>query len=164
MTLLKRAACTAIAAFGLLGVAACNQSEADAPTDAATPGLVKGVTISNARLVLAPVAGNPAAVYFNLSYAGAAGVALSTVKVEGAGHTMIHDYGESAGMAQMIAAKPIALSAEVPVTFAPGGLHVMAMQPSMVWKPGETVKVTLTLSDGTTHSFDAAVRAAGEER
>jgi hypothetical protein len=64
----------------------------------------------------------------------------------------------------MMDAEPIALTTGTPVTFAPGGMHVMAMQPSEAWKPGETVKVTLTLSDGTTHSFDAAVRAAGEDR
>lgn len=164
MTMIKRAACTTIAALSLMALFACNQNEADAPTAAATPQLVKGVSITDARLVLAPVAGNPAAVYFDLSYAGDAGVTLSSVTVEGAGMAMIHQTAEKAGAMTMMEAGPIALSGEVPVTFAPGGMHVMAMQPSAAWKPGETVKVTLTLSDGTTHSFDATVRAAGEER
>ncbi len=31
--MMKRAACTAIAAFSLLGLAACNPGEADAPTE-----------------------------------------------------------------------------------------------------------------------------------
>jgi periplasmic copper chaperone A len=162
--MMKRAACTAIAAFSLIGLAACDKGEAEAPTDAATPVLVEGVSITNPRLVLAPVAGNPAAVYFDLSYAGDAGVSLSSVAVEGAGMSMIHQTVEKDGAMTMMGAEPITLSASAPVTFAPGGMHVMAMQPSDAWKSGDTVKVTLTLSDGTTHSFDAAVRAAGEER
>ena len=162
--MMKRAACTAIVALGLLGLAACSGEKADTPTDAAAPVLVKGVSITNPRLVLAPVAGNPAAVYFDLSYAGDAGVTLSSVAVEGAGMAMIHQTVEKDGAMAMMDADPIALTTGNPVSFAPGGMHVMAMQPSDAWKPGGTAKVTLTLSDGTTHSFDAAVRAAGEER
>jgi periplasmic copper chaperone A len=162
--MMNRAACTAIAALGLLGLAACSGEKADAPTDAAAPVLVKGVSITNPRLVLAPVAGNPAAVYFDLSYAGDAGITLSSVTVEGAGMSMIHQTVEKDGAMSMMDADPIALTTGTPVNFAPGGMHVMAMQPSAEWAPGGTVKVTLTLSDGTTQSFDAAVRAAGEER
>lgn len=164
MTLMKRGALTFIAAASLLSLAACNQGEAEAPTDATSPVLVQGLSISNPRLVLAPVAGNPAAVYFDLSYAGDADVTLSAVTVEGAGMTMIHQTAEKDGTMSMMAAEPIRLTIGTPVTFAPGGLHVMAMQPSEAWKPGETAKVTLTLSDGTTQSFDANIRAAGEER
>jgi periplasmic copper chaperone A len=164
VTMMNRAACTAIAALGLLWLAACSGEKADAPTDAATPVLVKGVSITNPRLVLAPVAGNPAAVYFDLSYAGDAGVTLGSVTVEGAGMSMIHQTVEKDGAVSMMDADPIVLTTGNPVSFAPGGMHVMAMQPSDAWTPGGTVKVTLTLSDGTTHSFDAAVRAAGEER
>jgi len=58
----------------------------------------------------------------------------------------------------------VPLSADAPVTFAPGGLHVMAMEPSDTLTAGSTAKVTLTLSDGTTATVDAPVRAAGEER
>lgn len=162
--IMKRTACTAFAAFSLLGLAACNQNEAQAPDDVETPVLVKGVSITNPRLVLAPVGGNPAAVYFDLSYAGDAGVTLSSAAVEGAGTSMIHQSVEKAGTMSMVDAEPIALTTGTPVTFAPGGMHVMAMQPSDAWKPGGTVKVTLTLSDGTTHSFDAPVRTAGEDR
>lgn len=162
--MMKRAAWTAIAALGLLGQAACSGEKADAPTETASPVLVEGVSITNPRLVLAPVSGNPAAVYFDLSYAGDAEVTLSSVTVEGAGMSMIHQTVEKDGAMAMMDAEPIALSTGTPVTFAPGGMHVMAMQPSDAWKPGDTVKVTLILSDGTTHSFDAAVRAAGEER
>ncbi|WP_233994057.1 copper chaperone PCu(A)C [Porphyrobacter sp. AAP60] len=152
-----------VASASLLGLAACS-GDADAPTEAATPTLAEGITVSNARLVLAPVAGNPAAVYFDLSYAGDAAVTLASVTVDGAGMSMIHQTMEKDGAMTMMDAEPVTLVTGTPVQFAPGGLHVMAMQPSDAWKPGETVSITLTLSDGTTESFDAVVRAAGEER
>ncbi|PKP65375.1 MAG: hypothetical protein CVT85_06575 [Alphaproteobacteria bacterium HGW-Alphaproteobacteria-7] len=162
--MMNRAACTAFAAFCLLGLAACNQGDTGAPTDSASPVLVKGLSITNPRLVLAPVKGNPAAVYFDLSYAGADGLTLNTVTVEGAGMSMIHQTAEKDGAMTMTEAGPVALTTGAPVSFAPGGLHVMAMQPSDAWQPGGTVNVTLSLSDGTTQSFAANVRAAGEER
>ena len=160
---MKRAAIAIIGAASLLALPACS-GEADAPTDAVTPVLVKGISITNARLVLAPVAGNPAAVYFDLSYAGDAALTISSISVEGAGMSMIHQTMEKDGAMTMMDAQPIALVTGTPVQFAPGGLHVMAMQPSDAWKPGDTVKITLALSDGSAESFEATVRAAGEER
>jgi hypothetical protein len=38
------------------------------------------------------------------------------------------------------------------------------MEPAATLKPGDKVKVTLTMSGGTTQVFEAEVRAAGEER
>lgn len=162
--MMKHGAVAMIAAASMFALAACNPPETTVPTDTAGPTLVKGISITDPRLVLAPVTGNPAAVYFDLSYAGDAGLTLSSVAVEGAGMAMIHQTVEKDGTMSMMDADPIALTTGTPVSFAPGGMHVMAMQPSAEWAPGGTVKVTLTLSDGTTHSFDAAVRAAGDER
>lgn len=153
-------------ALGVSGavLAGCSDT-AEAPLQNESPApAATGLSVTNARVVLAPVAGNPAAVYFDLSYSGAAPVTLTDVAVEGAGMTMIHDYAETAGKLQMTMAGPIALAAGAPVTFAPGGLHVMAMEPSDAVKAGGTAKVTMTLSDGTTVTVDAPVKAAGDER
>ncbi len=163
MTTFKRAALALLAAAILPGLVACSGAK-DAPDEAEQSGTVKGLTVTNARVVLAPVSGNPAAVYFDLSYNGAPGVTLDSVTVEGAGMTMIHDTAEAKGTMTMVMAGPIALSKEAPVTFAPGGLHVMAMEPTAALKAGETANVTFTLSDGTTATIAAPVRAAGEER
>ena len=163
MTTFKRAAAALLAAAILPGLGACSQAS-DAPAEATSSGTAQGLTVSNARVVLAAVAGNPAAVYFDLSYTGAPVVTLASVTVEGAGMTMIHDYAEDKGTMKMVMAGPIALAADAPVTFAPGGLHVMAMEPSAGLKAGATAKVTLTLSDGTSATIAAPVRAAGEDR
>lgn len=161
MNTIRRAALAIALGTSLAGLAACSGA-ADAPAGEAEGAA--SLTVSNARVVLAPVAGNPAAVYFDLSYSGTAPVTLTSVSVEGAGMTMIHDYAESAGKMQMTMTDAVPLSADAPVTFAPGGLHVMAMEPSDALTAGNTAKVTLTLSDGTTATVDAPVRAAGEER
>ena len=161
MNTIRRAAMAILLGASVATLAACS-GEPDAPTQA--DKAAAGLTVSNARVVLAPVAGNPAAVYFDLSYSGAAPVTLTSVVVEGAGMTMIHDYAESAGKMQMTMAGPITLAEGAPVTFAPGGLHVMAMEPAAELAAGGTAKVTLTLSDGTSATVDAPVRAAGEER
>jgi periplasmic copper chaperone A len=157
---------TASAVLALAVLAACSP-EADAPpgdtaTASATAGA--GLTVSNARLVLPPVAGNPAVVYFDLSYSGAASVSLTSVTVEGAGMAMIHNTAKQDGKMQMVMADAVPLADGAPVSFAPGGLHVMAMEPSDALKAGGTAKVTLTLSDGTSATIDAPVRAAGDER
>lgn len=161
MNTIRRAVLAIALGVSLPGLAACSGTD-DAPTGQAEGAT--SLTVSNARVVLAPVAGNPAAVYFDLSYRGSAPVTLTSAAVEGAGMTMIHDYAESAGKMQMTMTDAVPLSADAPVTFAPGGLHVMAMEPSDTLTAGSTAKVTLTLSDGTTATVDAPVRAAGEER
>lgn len=163
MRTLPRAAAVLLASAALGALAACAPETADTAEVPATAAPA-GLSVSNARLVLPPVAGNPAAVYFDLSYTGAGSVTLEEVTVEGAGMTMIHDYAEQAGKMAMTMAGPVTLSEGNPVSFAPGGLHVMAMEPTDALEPGGTAKVTLTLSNGTSVSVDAPVRAAGDAR
>lgn len=163
MTITTRPALALLCAAALASLSACAEP-AEAPATPEQDETASALTVSNARVVLAPVAGNPAAVYFDLSYSGATPVTLTAVTVEGAGMTMIHDYAEEAGKMQMKMAGPITLAKDAPVTFAPGGLHVMAMEPAADLAAGGTAKVTLTLSDGTNATVNAPVRAAGEER
>lgn len=154
----------AAAVLMLAALSACSPAADAPPTEAETAAAAGAIMVSNARLVLPPVSGNPAAVYFDLSYAGAPGVTLDSVSVEGAGMTMMHDYAESAGKTQMVMTDAVPLSASAPVSFAPGGLHVMVMEPSDALTPGSMAKITFTLSDGTTAVVDAPVRGPGEER
>jgi copper(I)-binding protein len=162
LSALRKGAVAAGLAAAMLGLAACGDA-AEAPAEAVA-GQVPGLTITNARLVLAPVAGNPAAVYFDIAYEGEQGLTIRKADVEGAGMTIMHDYGEYDFKVQMMEALPVALTKGAKVEFKPGGLHVMAMEPAATLKPGDKVKVTLTMSGGTTQVFEADVRAAGEER
>lgn len=151
-------------AGALLLVTACSGQADPAAPAAAEAGTVDGLAITNARLVLNPVSANPAAVYFDIAYQGDKGLSIRKADVEGAGMSMMHDYVEYDYKMQMTDALPVALTKGTEVSFKPGGLHVMAMEPSPDWVPGGKVKVTLTMSGGATHAFDAEIQAPGAER
>lgn len=157
---------TRIAAAGLLAtllaLAACGSEPEQ--TVATAPEGIPGLAIENARMVLPPVAGNPAAVYFDLSYEGDRGLSIRRVDVTGAESAQMHNYTEWQGQKQMGEAMPIALTKGTKVPFEPGGYHVMVFGLPDTVEAGGTVEVTLTVSGGDKYSFDAPVRAAGDER
>ena len=83
--------------------------------------------VENGRLVLAPVAGNPAAVYFDLTYDGERALTIRRADVAGAESAMLHDYGEYDGKVQMLEALPIGITKGDKIKFEPGNKHVMAV-------------------------------------
>ena len=156
-------AAAALVMAGSMALAACG-GEAEVAEPAAVEGVIEGVTIENPRMVLAPVAGNPAAIYFDFSYDGDRAFSLGRVAVEGAESAVMHQFGEYDFQVQMMEALPIPVNKGTTVEFKPGDYHVMAMGVSEELQPGDTTEVTLTVSGGKTHKFTAEVRAAGEER
>lgn len=157
-----RGAAIALMAAGMMTLTACG-GEAEV-VEAAPEDKIEGVTIENARMVLAPVSGQPAAVYFDFSYDGDRAFSLGRVSVEGAESAVMHQYGEYDFKVQMMEALPVPVKKGDKVEFKPGDLHVMAMGVSPDLQPGGTTEVTLTVSGGNKHTFDAEIRAAGEER
>lgn len=146
---------------GAISLSACGETaEPVVEEEAGIPGM----SVENARLVLAPVAGNPAAVYFDLDYQGERGLSIRAASVKDAESAMMHQFGEYSGRVQMMEALPVALTKGTKVEFKPGDLHVMAMGVSPDLQPGGTTEVTLTVSGGGTFTFPAEVRAAGEDR
>ncbi|WP_120715767.1 copper chaperone PCu(A)C [Tsuneonella amylolytica] len=147
-----------------LGLGACGETAAPTPEAGAQAG-IPGMTITNPRMVLAPVAGNPAAVYFDLAYDGDRNVALKGEgEVEGTKSAMFHDYGEYDFKVQMMDMLPVPLKNGDRIAFEPGGKHLMAMDPDASLQPGGTAKVTIMVSGGGRQTFDAPIRAAGEDR
>lgn len=157
---------TQLAAASMLvstfALAACG-AEPEAVVEAEPEG-VPGLSVENARLVLAPVPGNPAAGYFDLKYENDRGLAIRRADVSGAEKTEIHAYGEWNGKMTMAEAMEIAIQKGTEIAFEPGGYHLMVFDLDEGIKPGDTVEFTLTVSGGDKHSFDAEVRAAGDER
>lgn len=145
-----------------LGLASCGDSATEQPAEA--PEGVPGLTITNARMVLAPVEGNPAAVYFDLAYDGDRNVALTRAHVEGAESASLHEYGEWNRQVQMQEMLPLVLKKGDKVAFEPGGKHVMATGVAPELQPGGTTEVTLTVSGGDKTTFEAEIRGPGEER
>ncbi|MEP1421478.1 MAG: copper chaperone PCu(A)C [Erythrobacter sp.] len=164
---MKSAAVTPFTAFALvLTLTSCgqNQADADQQSEAAASQLVEGITIANQRMMLAPVSGNPAAVYFELTYVGDAPVTLDGVSVDGAQSAAIHQMGEDGNGGMMTASGPLTLKSGETLELKPGGFHVMAMQVSPKLQAGQSTNVTITLSDGSAHSFETDVKSAGDER
>ena len=118
------------------------------PRPPAADAGIPGMKITNARMVLAPVAGNPAAVYFDLAYDGDRGVALNRGEVKGAKSAMFHDYGEYDFKVQMMDMLPLPLKKGDKLEFKPGGKHLMAMEPDPSLKPGGTTEAAVIVSGG----------------
>lgn len=125
---------------------------------------IPGMKITNARMVLAPVPGNPAAVYFDLDYEGDRNVALNRAEVKGAKSAMFHDYGEYNGKTQMMEMLPVPLKKGDKIEFKPGSRHLMAMDVSPDLKPGGTTEASIIVSGGGKQTFEVPIRAAGDER
>jgi copper(I)-binding protein len=147
-------------ALGLALGGCAEEAAAPAPVE----GVVPGIEVTNARMVLPPVSGNPAAVYFDVAYNGERGVSISGAEVEGAGSAAVHAMMEYNFEMTMAEAGPIALPSGGTETFEPGGLHIMVFDLGEGFEPGGTAEVTLKISGGKRHRFEAEIRAAGEER
>ncbi|MEM7778917.1 MAG: copper chaperone PCu(A)C [Pseudomonadota bacterium] len=135
-----------------------------APVATSVEGVIEGITVENARVVLAPVEGNPAALYFDFIYEGERRFSLDRFSVAQAESAVMHAFSEYGGQMTMMEAVPVAVRSGEKVEFKPGDLHVMVMGPSPELTPGSTTEVTMKVSGGDTHVFEAEVRAAGEER
>jgi copper(I)-binding protein len=145
-----------------LTLSACGESP-EQPAASQAVG-IPGMKISNARMVLAPVPGNPAAVYFDLDYEGDRGLALNRAEVKGAKSAMFHDYGEYDFKVQMMEMLPMPLKKGDKLEFKPGAKHLMAMDVSPDLKAGGTTEVTVIVSGGGRQTFPVEIRAAGDER
>lgn len=149
-------------ATGALSLAACSDGADDAaPAADANP---TGLAVTNARLMLPPVAGNPAAIYFDLKNEGQRTVAVRRADVADAASTSMHDmmeYNREMTMADM---GPLTVPAGETVKFEPGGKHVMVFDLSPEIAAGGKTEMTLTVAGGDKVSFDVPVEAAGAER
>lgn len=149
------------AAVLALSLAACSQSDKEATTVDENP---TGLTVSNARLLLPPVAGNPAAIYFDLKNEGTRPVAVRRADVTGAKSAAMHDmmeYNREMTMAEM---GPLTVPQGETIKFEPGGKHVMVYELSPEVVAGATTELTLTVAGGDKVSFDVPVQAADTAR
>jgi copper(I)-binding protein len=154
---MKRSVWSAIAVgIVALGPTACGEAPEQADAGPAAP---EGISVTNARLMLPAVAGNPGAVYFDVANSGTGGRMIRAATVVGAG-TMMHTTTD-AGMQETL---QVLVPPGETVKFEPGGNHIMAMNLADTIKAGGTAEVTLTFVGGDKVSFPAEVRAAGDER
>ena len=151
-------------ALGLapLALSACgSEAEVEAPEG---PVEMRGVEISNARLILPAVGGNPGVVYFDLAFDGERNVQLRAVSVAGAASATMHEYIEWNGGSEMGELIPQVIAPGATLSFEPGGKHIMAMELADELEAGTTTQVTLSFSGGSSYTFDAEIREPGDDR
>lgn len=151
-----------LAGTGLV-VTACSDG-AGTQSEDATPEGIAGLEITNARMMLPPVAGNPAALYFDIAYDGERNIAIRKADVAGADRAELHDMMEYDFEMVMGEMPPVMMQPGDRVRFEPGGKHVMAFDLSPDLVAGGTTEVTLTVAGGDKHSFEVPIQAAGDDR
>jgi copper(I)-binding protein len=144
-----------------LATTAC-QKEARKDAAEASPDAKPGAVISDGRLVLPAVKGNPGAAYFTLANNGNKPVKVSVVDVAGAGMAMLHETMAMDGHSSMGEIKEPEIKPGEAVKFAPGAKHVMVSDLPSGLAPGSTVEMTITFADGDKISTPLSVRGPGD--
>jgi len=102
----------------------------------------------------------PAAGYFTLHNTGDQAAVLVGADSPACGSLMLHRSIHKGGTDQMVMVEKVTVPAHGAVHFAPGGYHLMCMQPNATMKHGAMVPVTLEFSDGASLAASFAVRNA----
>lgn len=157
----------ALALIGSIALLASGCQQEPAPAEqqeqaTADPDAPEGISVSNARLVLPPVAGNPGAIYFDIANRGSTPLAIAGASVTGAGMAMLHTTATEGTTARMEHVMEVPVPVGEVVGFAPGGLHVMVHEIGDGLTPGSTTELTLTFADGDKVSVPANVQTVGD--
>ena len=105
------------------------------------------VTVSDGWFRALP-ANLPSGGYFTLTNGGAAPMVLTGASSPACGALMLHESESTNGMAAMKDVMRIPVAPGATLKFAPGGYHLMCMNPTSAMKPGASVSVTLQFADG----------------
>jgi copper(I)-binding protein len=102
----------------------------------------------------------PSGGYFTMKNTGTADITLTAAKSPACGMLMLHQSKEMGGMSSMEDVASVPVPAGGDVRFAPGGFHLMCMDPTAAIKPGASVPVTFEFSDKTEATATFAVKNA----
>jgi copper(I)-binding protein len=102
----------------------------------------------------------PAGGYFTLKNTGKSEIALTGATSTACSMLMLHQSMNMGGMSSMEDVKNVPVPPGGSVKFAPGGYHLMCMNPTPAMKPGATVGVTLKFSDNSEAKAGFAVKNA----
>ena len=125
----------------------------------ATPALAAGIAVQQPWVRWLP-AGLPAAGYATLVNGGDTPVSLVGASSPDYGTVMIHRSLDRGGMERMVMVNAIPVPPHGRAALAPGGYHLMLMQPRHAIRPGMQVSVRFEFSDGSTIDVAMPVRPA----
>lgn len=129
----------------------------EAVTEAAGPDARPGISADKGRLVLAVIAGRPAAAYFTVHNNGTDAAELVGVHIADVGKAEMH---KTEG-GKMTSVESLSVAPGGTLEFGPGSLHVMAFEPSDALKGKTSTELTLTFSDGDKVSIPLAIETMG---
>ena len=100
----------------------------------------------------------PAGGYFTLHNGGRDAAVLARASSPDCGMLMLHRSSDLDGMARMEDVDSVLVPAGGTVSFAPGGYHLMCMQPAATMRLGAKVPVILGFQDGSSLTTSFTVR------
>jgi periplasmic copper chaperone A len=131
-----------------------------AAATAGTPPPMSGhIMIAHAWFRFLP-AHLPAGGYFDLRNVGQWPITLTSADSAACGMLMLHKSEQKNGVDSMSDVTSIDIPAGSVLRFAPGGYHLMCMDPGPTLKPGSSVSVRLTFSDGSVATMRVPVKTA----
>lgn len=143
--------------FRAAGLAVSLAALASAAAMASEPG----VAIQGAWMRFI-IPARPAGGYFTLRNATGAAKLLTGASSPACAQLMLHQTMRQSGSDSMQMVMSVAVPARGSLSFAPGGYHLMCMQPGAALRPGASVPVTLRFGDGGTLTVPFPVRGAGQ--
>ncbi|MGB3268641.1 MAG: copper chaperone PCu(A)C [Rhodanobacter sp.] len=102
----------------------------------------------------------PAGGYVTLENRGDQPVALTGARSTAYAEVMLHHSSTQGGMSRMAMVESLPIPAHGTVVLAPGGYHLMLMQPGAAVLPGSEVKLQLQFDDGSQLPVDFIARPA----
>ena len=105
----------------------------------------------------------PAAAYFTVVNPGAQPLQLHSVETAAYGMTMMHRSEVVNGQSQMLPAEDVTVPAHGSLAFAPGGYHVMLMDPVKPLQPGGSLPMTLVFSNGLKLTADFSLHGPADQ-
>jgi len=157
---MKKISLVAVAALALVG---CSSSSGDTVAESTAPSPATSVSASPAAGIEVDDAyimtnGDVAGMFAQVSNEGTEAVKLTGGSADGVGMVQIHEYIKE-GTKEVMKEVPGGL--EVPaggtVELMPGSYHVMLMNVTADWQPGDEVMVTLDFDNGEQVQVEAEV-------
>jgi copper(I)-binding protein len=146
--------------LAMLALGGCKRDagNSDAKASAAASEPASDLSISDARLVLPAVKGNPGAAYFSVENASTGTKAIAGIAIDGVGKAETHQTIAN----EMTSVDRVEIAPGTHIAFEPGKLHVMAFDLAGTLKAGGTTRLTVTFATGETATAAMAIQTAGD--
>jgi copper(I)-binding protein len=114
--------------------------------------------IHNAWIKNLPPAVPVRAGYMTIRNARADAISIIAIHSDAFSSVEIHRTIAEDGMMRMEAVPTLVIEPDSTVKLAPGGLHLMMMNPAEPTKPGDVLQIVIELDDGSTQNLNMTVK------